>query len=456
MATILIVDNERSVRLTLGLLLKERGHQVREAASGEEALDLVRGEVFDLVITDLRMAQANGLDVLRATKAASPQTEVIVLTGHGTIESAVEAMRLGAFHYVTKPYNSQEMLLTVEKALERHRLVREVRNLREQVRSRFGFESILGKSPQMQRLLDQVAQVARTEATVLIEGESGTGKELIARAIHANSARAEGPFVPVNCAALPETLLESELFGHIKGAFTGAGTTRKGLFEEADRGTILLDEIGDTTLAMQAKLLRVLQDGEIRRVGSSTAIRVDVRVLAATNKSLQEMVRAGSFREDLFYRLNVVSLRVPPLRERRDDIVDLAHHFLQHSRERLGKDVAGFAREALELLQRHPWPGNVRELENAVERAVVLCPENRIRPEDLPPTVRDRSAAAIAAGGYPGLPLRDAEREHILATLRESQGNQAKAAELLGIGRNTLWRKLKEYGLKPSDEGGPV
>lgn len=452
MASILIVDNERSVRLTLGLLLKERGHQVREAASGEEALELVRGEVFDLVITDLKMAHTSGMDVLRGTKAASAQTEVIVLTGHGTIESAVEAMRLGAFHYVTKPYNSQEMLLTVEKALERHRLVREVRNLREQVRSRFGFESILGKSPQMQRLLEQVAQVARTDATVLIEGESGTGKELSARAIHGNSARAEGPFVPVNCAALPESLLESELFGHIKGAFTGAGTTRKGLFEEADRGTILLDEIGDTTLAMQAKLLRVLQDGEIRRVGSSTPIRVDVRVLAATNKSLQEMVRAGTFREDLFYRLNVVSLRVPPLRERREDIVDLAHHFLKRSRERLGKPVVEFTREALELLQRHPWPGNVRELENAVERAVVLCPENRIRPEDLPPAVRDRSAAIVAGSGYPGLSLRDAEREHILTTLRECHGNQAKAAELLGIGRNTLWRKLKEYGVKPSDE----
>ncbi len=452
MASILIVDNERSVRLTLGLLLKERGHQVREAASGEEALELVRGEVFDLAITDLKMAHTSGMDVLRATKAASSQTEVIVLTGHGTIESAVEAMRLGAFHYVTKPYNSQEMLLTVEKALERHRLVREVRNLREQVRNRFGFESILGKSPQMQRLLEQVAQVARTEATVLIEGESGTGKELIARAIHGNSARAEGPFVPVNCAALPESLLESELFGHIKGAFTGAGTTRKGLFEEADRGTILLDEIGDTTLAMQAKLLRVLQDGEIRRVGSSTPIRVDVRVLAATNKSLQEMVRAATFREDLFYRLNVVSLRVLPLRERREDIVDLAHHFLKRSRERQGKPAAEFNREALELLQRHPWPGNVRELENAVERGVVLCPENGIRPEDLPPALRDRSAGPAAGSGYSGLSLRDAEREHILTTLRECHGNQAKAAELLGIGRNTLWRKLKEYGVKPADE----
>ncbi len=452
MATILIVDNERSIRLTLGLLLKERGHQVREAASGEDAILLIRGEVFDLVITDLKMAQATGLDVLRATKAASPHTEIIVLTGHGTIESAVEAMRLGAFHYVTKPYNSQEMLLTVDKAIERHRLLREVRHLREQVRSRYGFESILGKSPQMQRLMDQVAQVARTDATVLIEGESGTGKELLARAIHGNSARGEGPFIPVNCAALPENLLESELFGHLRGAFTGAATTRKGLFEEADRGTILLDEVGDTTLAMQVKLLRVLQDGEIRRVGSSTPIRVDVRVLAATNKHLEELMRSGAFREDLFYRLNVVSLRIPPLRERRDDIVDLAHHFLQRSRERLGKPVAEFSREALEALQGHSWPGNVRELENAVERALVLCRRDRIGPEDLPPSLRDRSAAAGAARGYSGLPLREVERGHILATLRECQGNQAKAADLLGIGRNTLWRKLKEYGVRLSDE----
>ncbi len=455
MATILIVDNERSVRLTLGLLLKERGHQVREAASGEEALELVRGEVFDLAITDLKMAQTTGMDVLRATKAASPHTEVIVLTGHGTIESAVEAMRLGAFHYVTKPYNSQEMLLTVEKALERHRLLREVRNLREQVRSRFGFDSILGKSPPMQRLLDQVAQVARTDATVLLQGESGTGKELIARAIHGNSARAEGAFVPVNCAALPETLLESELFGHVKGAFTGAGATRKGLFEEADRGTIFLDEIGDTTPAMQAKLLRVLQDGEIRRVGSNTPLRVDVRVLAATNKSLEELVRAGAFREDLFYRLNVVSLRVPPLRERREDIAELAHRFLHRTRERLGKPVAEFTREALEVLQRHPWPGNVRELENAVERAVVLCPGDHIRPEDLPPKLLELPAGGGAARTYAGLSLSDVEREHILTTLRDCHGNQAKAAELLRIGRNTLWRKLKEYGVKPSDEGAP-
>ncbi len=455
MATILIVDNERSVRLTLGLLLKDRGHKVHEAASGEEALERVREEVFDLVITDLKMAQASGLDVLGATKAVSASTEVVVLTGHGTIESAVEAMRLGAFHYLTKPYNSQEMLVTVDKALERHQLVREVRNLREQVRSRFGFDSIVGKGPGMQRLLDQVAQVARTDATVLIEGESGTGKELIARAIHGNSARAEGPFVPVNCAALPETLLESELFGHVKGAFTGAAAARKGLFEEADRGTIFLDEIGDTTPAMQAKLLRVLQDGEIRRVGSNAPIRVNVRVLAATNKRLDEQVRAGAFREDLFYRLNVVSLRVPPLRERREDVVALVHHFLQRARERLGKPMADFTREALDVLQHHAWPGNVRELENAVERAVVLCRGDRIAPEDLPPSVLDRSSGGLAAPGYSGLALRDVEREHILATLRECHGNQAKAADLLGIGRNTLWRKLKEYGVKPSEEPAP-
>jgi len=338
-AAVLVVDNEPSVRVTLLMLLKGRGHHLMESGDGQAALDLLRSEAVDLVITDLKMAEVSGLDVLRETKVASPETEVILLTGHGTVESAVEAMRLGAFDYVTKPFEPSELLHRVHNALERHRLLREVHHLRQQIREHRGFGTIVGTSLPIQRLAGMVSRVAAADATVLIEGESGTGKELVARAIHAESKRAAQPFVGISCAALPETLLESELFGHVKGAFTGAATAKKGLFEEATQGTLFLDEIGDTPPPIQVKLLRVLQEREIRRVGSTTPIHIDVRLLAATNRRLEELVRDGRFREDLYYRLNVVALRIPPLRERREDIPLLAAHFLTRSAKRHGRPV---------------------------------------------------------------------------------------------------------------------
>ncbi len=451
MALILVVDNEPSVRMTLRMLLKGRGHDVQEAEDGRSALDLMRSDAADLVITDLKMADVSGLDVLRETKVLSPETEVILLTGHGTIESAVEAMRLGAFDYVTKPFEPSELLHRVQNALERHRLLREVRHLRQQIREHRGFGTIVGSSLPIQRLAGMVSRVAAAETTVLIEGESGTGKELVARAIHVESPRASHPFIGINCAALPETLLESELFGHVKGAFTGAVTAKKGLFEEADQGTLFLDEIGDTPPPVQVKLLRVLQEREIRRVGSTSPIRIDVRLLAATNRRLEDLVREGRFREDLFYRLNVVAFRLPPLRERGEDIPLLAAHFLTRFAKRHGRPVPTLSPEAMALLLEHRWPGNVRELENAIERAVLLAETDTIFPGDLPAGLRGSRNGASEDAAVKPRRLDDVEREHILRTLDAYAWNQARAAEALGIGRNTLWRKLKDYGVTPPE-----
>jgi two-component system response regulator HydG len=446
------VDNEPSVRVTLTMLLKGHGHHLVEAGDGQAALDLLRGEAVDLVITDLKMAEVSGLDVLRGAKRISPETEVILLTGHGTVESAVEAMRGGAFDYVTKPFEPSELLHRVRNALERHRLLREVHHLRKQMREQRGFGTIVGSSLPIQRLAGMVSRVAASDATVLIEGESGTGKELVARAIHAESARASHPFVGINCAALPETLLESELFGHVKGAFTGAVVAKKGLFEEASQGTLFLDEIGDTPPPIQAKLLRVLQEREIRRVGSTSPIRIDVRLLAATNRRLEELVREGRFREDFYYRLNVVALQIPPLRERREDIPLLAAHFLTRSAKRHGRPVPTLSPEAMALLFDHHWPGNVREMENAIERAVLLTETDTIFPGDLPPSLRGAPASGVSPEAtLKPRRLEDVEREHILRTLDAHAWNQARAAEVLGIGRNTLWRKLKDYGVAPPE-----
>ena len=455
MASILVVDNEHSVRMTLAMLLKGQGHQVLEAADGRAAIDKLREEPVSLIITDLKMAEVSGLDVLREAKVLRPEAGVILLTGHGTIESAVEAMRLGAFDYVTKPFESSELLHRVRNALNHHQLVNEVRLLRQQIREQRGFGALVGRSPQMVRVAEMISRVAPTDTTILIEGESGTGKELVARAIHGESPRADRPFVAINCGALPETLLESEMFGHVKGAFTGATATKKGLFEEADRGTLFLDEIGDTSTAIQIKLLRVLQEREIRRVGSNAPIKIDVRILAASHRSLEELVKEGRFREDLLYRLNVVTIPVPPLRERREDIPLLAAHFLEGAVKRLGKPVPTLSQEAMNLLLEYPWPGNVRQLENAIERAVLLATRETIFPGDFPPSLL-RTGSAGEQGAPPPklLRLEDMEREHILSTLDDLGWNQARAAEALGIGRNTLWRKLKEYGIQPPDRQG--
>jgi two-component system, NtrC family, response regulator HydG len=447
MADILVVDDEPSARKMLSLLLRKRGHRVAEAEGVPAALKTLAEDVFDLIVTDLRMPDGTGLDLLRAVRAHGGDTEVILLTAYAGWESAKEAVQLGALDYFEKGHEPDELFHRIDKALAAKALRRENENLRRQVHDRFAVTGIVGRSEEMERVLDLVVRVAPTDATVLIHGESGTGKELIAKAIHHASRRAAGPFVAINCGALPETLLESELFGHVKGAFTGAALARKGLFEEAHHGTLFLDEIGEMTPALQVKLLRALQDGEIRPLGGSHATRVDARVLAATNRPLEQMIREGRFREDLFYRLNVIAVAVPALRERREDIPLLAEHFL----DRFGRQHERSLRlspPALDRLLAYPWPGNVRELENAMERSAILSRGDTVGIDDLPPHV----AAGLPLGQAPRLPrqqtLAELEKVHILQTLERWGWSYARAAEALDIGRTTLWRKLKDYGLE--------
>jgi DNA-binding NtrC family response regulator len=444
MATILVVDDEPSARTTLALLLRKRSHHVIEADGVGSAVKVLTEEAFDVIVTDLRMPDGNGLDVLRAAKAHCPEADVILLTAYAGWESAKEAIQLGAFDYFEKGREPDELLHRIDKALREKALQRENANLRAQVRDRYGVPGLIAGSAQMAQVLDFVQRVAPTDATVLIQGESGTGKEVIAKAIHHASARARGPFVAINCGALPEALLESEIFGHVKGAFTGASANKKGLFEEAGRGTLLLDEIGEMAASLQVKLLRALQSGEIRPVGSTQAITVDVRVIAATNRDLEQLVHQGAFREDLFYRLNVIPLLLPALRERREDIPLLAEHFLARAGQRLGRPLR-MSPAAMDRLLRYPWPGNVRELENAIERSAILARQEVIEADDLPPHVR----GDIALGPAPSLEreqtLAQSERAHIIRTLERCGWNHSRAAETLGIGRTTLWRKLKEY-----------
>ncbi len=385
MAHILLVDDQSSMRLTLTALLKGAGHTLAQAGTGADALDKIAKNDFDLVITDLKLDQISGMEVLQATKTQNPQTEVIMLTGYGSIETAVAAMKAGAIDYLTKPIDTEELTLAIARASERQQLKSEVARLRSVVAKEQKFDpgNIVANSPEMTEILEMVARVAPTDATVLIQGESGTGKELIARALHQNSRRKDGPFIPINCGALPENLLESELFGHVKGAFTGAAQNKKGLFEEADGGTLFLDEIGETSPATQVKLLRVLQDGEVRRVGANTGVKTDVRVVAATNQRLQERIRDNEFREDLYYRLQVILLHLPPLRERTGEIMPLINHYLQFHAQKMGKAVKGLDKEAEKALLEYSWPGNVRELINAVERAVILCRGEVVKTEDF-------------------------------------------------------------------------
>ncbi|MDQ3813691.1 MAG: sigma-54 dependent transcriptional regulator [Armatimonadota bacterium] len=407
MAHILVVDDQSSMRLTLTALLKQAGHTLMQAATGEDALDKLSKNDFDVIITDLKLDKISGIDVLKTAKVNNPQTEVIVLTGFGSVESAVEAMKSGAIDYLTKPFDSEELLLAVNRAMERQRLKSEVARLRSAVEEKEQFKpgNIIATSDAMQRVLEMVRRVAPTDAYVLVQGESGTGKELIARAIHQNSLRKDAAFIPINCGALPENLLESELFGHVKGAFTGAHQNKKGLFEEADGGTLFLDEIGEMTPATQVKLLRVLQDGEVRRVGSNTAVKTDVRVIAATNKNLQERVQSNSFREDLYYRLQVILIALPPLRERREEILPLAEYYLNVYSQKFNKPVSGFTAEARKALLEYSWPGNIRELINAVERAVILSRDDHVRPDDFALTLggtllADARASSNGHGGH--------------------------------------------------------
>jgi two-component system response regulator HydG len=444
---ILVVDDEPSMRTTLSILLKREGYQVSQAADGAEALRMLEQSGYDMVLTDLKMEGLDGMELLRHIKAADPHIEALIFTAYGTIASAVEAMKLGAYDYIGKPFDEGELLLKVARAMERKALVKEVQDLRAALQGQERGRRIVAASKEMRKVLAKIDQVAPTDATVLIEGASGTGKELVARAIHRGSPRSNRPFIPINCSAFPNTLLESELFGYEKGAFTGADKGRKGLFEAAHTGTLFLDEIGDMPGPLQGKLLRVLQEGEVRRLGSTQPIRVNVRIVAATNKNIEQLVAQGILRNDLFYRLNVVRISIPPLRERPDDIIPLAQHFLEASMKRGKKEIRGFAPDAVKAMLAHPWPGNVRELENAVERGVIICREASMTAQDLSLGLIPPQAGSVSV--VQGETLKELERGYILNALKRHGGNQAKAARELGIGRNTLWRRLKEYGLVP-------
>jgi len=452
MPKILIVDDQRNMRTTLAMMLRGVGYEVDEAADGEQGAASGSTGAFDLVLTDLRMGQKDGIDVLRAIKERQPMTEVIVMTAYGTIESAVEAMRLGAFDYIQKPFTEQELLVKVQKALENRRLAGEVAILTREFKDRYKFENIVGRSAVIREVLGRVVRVAPTDATVLITGESGTGKELIAKAIHANSRRGERAFVSINCAALTETLLESELFGHAKGSFTGAHTARKGLFEEADGGTFFFDEIAETPSSVQAKLLRAIQENEIRRVGENKPIHVDVRIVAATNQDLLKAVSEKRFRQDLYYRLNVARFTLPPLRERREDIAELLSYFLSKYNKKMGTR-ARMADNTLDALMRYDFPGNVRELEHMVEQAVALVQDGVITPDDMITPTSSNTPSATRALSEPGRhqTLADvvdmAERQAIETALADATGSREQAAEMLGISPTTLWRKMTRLGI---------
>lgn len=448
MASILIVDDEESMRITLSMLLKSEGYTVSIAAGGKDALKKIQtGNSYDLVITDLKMDKVNGINVLEATKEFNSSAEVLVLTAYGTVDSAVEAMRLGAFDYVSKPFESDELLLTVEKALERKNLLKELKFLRKEIKRRYGIKNIIGKSKEMRAVMDMIHRVAETDVTVLIEGESGVGKELVARAIHNESPRCNMPFIPINCGAIPEALLESELFGHVKGSFTGASFNRKGLFEEADKGTLFLDEIALAPTMTQIKLLRVLEERNIKRIGDNNPHEIDIRLIAATNKKLETAVEEGSFREDLYYRLNVIILTIPPLRERKDDILPLCEHFLSVHSKKNKKDVTTISNEAMDLLVNYYWPGNVRELENTIEGAIVLTKDKKITTNDLPVQMRRKMESSFINGKVSGKTLEEIEKDYIAHTLKNNGWNQVEVSKKLGIARNTLWRKMKRYNI---------
>jgi len=448
-ARILIVDDQRNMRTTTALVLRQAGYDVTEAESGEVALSRLLVEPFDVVLTDLKMAPLDGLAVLRGALQVAPNTQVIVMTGYGTVESAVEAMQLGAYDYVSKPFKENELRMRVQRALERRRLIVEVGLFSDEFRERYKLDNLVGRSAPMRELLSKVVRVAPTDVTVLITGESGTGKELIARAIHANSRRSSRPFVPVNCAAISETLLESELFGHVKGAFTGAVKLRQGLLEEASGGTFFFDEIAETTPAFQAKLLRVIQEHEIRRVGDNASIPVDVRVIAATNQDLKEAIADKRFREDLFYRLNVVPLHAPPLRDRKEDVPLLAQHFLSRFNQRNGTRRT-LTQGALQKMAAYDFPGNVRELENVVEQAAALARSDEIDADDVFIETRNTPAAAPADGGLRTLAqeVDEAERRAIDAAMQRNEGQLEKVARELDVSATTLWRKMKRLGLR--------
>ena len=447
---ILVVDDEASIRESLQGILGDEGYEVATAASGEEGLSAVEAEDPDLVLLDVWLPGKDGVDTLQALKQTHPELPIIMMSGHGTIETAVRCAKLGAYDFFEKPLNLDKVLLGIANALRTSRLAQENRYLRAQsVRT----HAMVGSSPALEELREQIRIVAATRASVLITGENGTGKELVARAVHAGSRRRDGPFVEVNCAAIPEDLIESELFGHEKGAFTGAAARRRGKFDLADGGTLFLDEIGDMSLKTQAKILRVLQEMRFERVGGGRTHEVDVRVIAATNKDLEEEIRQGRFREDLYFRLNVIPFHVPALRERREDIPALVSHFIGQFCAEEGRDPVQIEPAALALLERYPWPGNVRELKNLTERMVILCRGERITAGDVPPAVRAAGGGVGAAGpAEEGLGLREArrifERRYILGHLEETGWNVPQTAERIGLDKSSLYKKLKELDIE--------
>lgn len=451
--TILVVDDDQAHRTMLRTLLSRWGYKIVEADDGQVAVEKVHEQAFDMILMDIRMVKVSGLEALDGIKTYNPAIPVIIMTAYSSVETAVEALKKGAYDYLTKPLDFDELRLTMERAMDHSQLKEENRLLRETLGSHFDIQNIIGRSTAMVKLLETVAQVAPSEATVLITGDSGTGKELIAGAIHFNSPRKDGPFVKVNCAAITETLLESDLFGHEKGAFTGAHRLKEGRFRQADGGSLFLDEVSEMSLGMQVKLLRALQEREITRVGGEEVIKVDVRVIAAANKDLIQEIESGRFREDLYYRLNVITLNVPLLRERKEDIPLLAQHFLNTFAEKNRKQIKGFTPQAMDQLLKYGWPGNVRELMNAVERAVVLSRSEYLDEQDLPLVIEDAlsdeeqspSRYAVPAD----LPLEDVEKTTILKTLESTDGNKSEAARRLGITRKTLHKKLKKYGMMP-------
>jgi DNA-binding NtrC family response regulator len=444
MSQILIVDDEEIMRQSLTDWLKEDGYEVIAVEDGFKALELVQRENFDVMLVDLKMPKMDGLEVLREVKRLKVDVPVIIITAYATVDTAVAAMKEGAYDYIVKPFHPEELGIIIRKIIEHQNLKKENILLRKELSQRYQFHDIIGKGPGMQKVFELIRTVAPTRSTVLIQGESGTGKELVARAIHSESPRREGPFVALSCATLPETLLEAELFGYEKGAFTGALTAKVGKLEMAAGGTLFLDEVADISLKTQIDLLRFLQEREFRRLGGSETIKIDVRIIAATNRDLKELVEAGKFREDLFYRLNVITINIPPLRERKEDIPLLVQHFLEKFSAAIGKRVDKISPQAMSILMEYDWPGNVRELENAIEHAVVISQEDIVLPEVLPATILGKGEKRAPLQKS----LRDVEKEHIEKILREVKGNITQAAEILGINRVTLYRKIKEYDIK--------
>jgi len=444
-AGVLVIDDEESIRDSMSQVLRKEGYRVKTAVGGREGLNIFGKETFQAVFLDLKLPGVKGMDILTRIKESSPETPVIIITGYTSMESAIEAMKRGAFDYMAKPFTPEAVRVVTKKALESRRLLYENLYLKRELEARTGFEMVVGKSKPMLSVLNIVERVSPTESTVLIIGESGTGKEIIAREIHRHSLRSDSPFVAVDCGALVETLFESELFGHVKGSFTGAHETKHGRFEVANGGTIFFDEISNIALNIQAKLLRVIQEREITRIGSSRPIKVDVRILAATNENLANAVSKGTFREDLFYRLSVVPIHLPPLRERKEDIHPLVQHFLQKYNKRAKKNISGISARAVKALTEYDWPGNIRELENTIERAVVLSKGGGIDLEDLMyhgiPAVS--SLQGLRSGKFKS--LEKMEKEYITAVLRAHYGNKSRAAAILGIDRKTLWAKIRKY-----------